>query len=221
MNPQFVLVPWWFFWTPKNYWMFRENFRHILFLLWPSNKVRKKMSALWDQISELLDIWPGSRTLTFICLHPSTFRSFHSYRSSYCLQLSFVMYIMPDTLWSCQSFERDTPLTDRWMFLCFVVRTFGQLQLHDNPTGPKTADSERTFFTFLQQECSVFWLVFQGSGDISVHHILVAGKHLWRRKDSPIGVFWRAKNAWRFCAKIIVMMHHALTHGTQWICWCM
>lgn len=178
------------------------------------------MSAVWDQITELLDIWPGSRTLTFICLHPSTFRNFHSYRSSYCLQLSFVMYIMPDTLWSCQSVERDTPLTDRWMFLCFVVKTSVNYSGLITPRGRKrltvsirSSHSCNRNVPFLTCFSRIWW-----------HHraSYPGGRQTPLETQRLLHrVFWSAKNAGNFCAKGIVMMHHALTHGTQWICWCM
>lgn len=82
------------------------------------------------------------------------------------------------------SFERDTQLSDRWMFFCFVLQTLVcSYSFPDNPTG--LADSQRSshscsrnvhFFFF------PFFVFLGGSGDISMHHILATDKQTWRRE---------------------------------------
>lgn len=110
---------------------------------------------------------------------------------------------------------------------CFsVFQEFGQLQLPDNPTGPKTAESEHS-----SRSCSrnvqYLWLVFQRSGDITVHHILMIEKRLWRYKDSSAGfcfLFEVQKMQEALCkghcddASCLSTMSLLIYIGCNWIC---
>lgn len=125
------------------------------------------------------------------------------------------MYITPDpdTLWPCRPFERDTPVTDGWMFFCFVVQTLvSPYSCLITPRGPKN-DWQWAFLTFLLQECSLLRL--QGIW-WHQHASYPGGRH----KVSSWGVFWSPKKAGSFRAKVTVMIHRAPTHF-EWTCWCM
>lgn len=140
----------------------------------------------------------------------STFRNSHSNRSSYCSYVSFVMYITTDSLWSSSAKKKKRRhATVRWIdtspfsFSCVACQDFGHLQRADNPHGAaNTTDGERA-----SHSCSrnvhfcLFFLFFRGSGDIIMHHILVADKQLWRRRAPATGsssfFFLKCKNAGR------------------------
>lgn len=97
-------------------------------------------------------------------------------------------------------------------------KDFGQfLQLPDNPHGARKRLTASVPHIPVAGTFS-FRTLF--SGDIIMHHILVADKQLWRHKNFSLGVFWSPKNAGSFWAKVVVMMHRTLTHF-EWTCWCM
>lgn len=69
------------------------------------------------------------------------------------------------------------------------------------------ADSERSSHS-CRWNVQLSRFVVRGSGDIIMHHILVADKQVLRRTGSLHGGFLKSpKNAGSFCAEVIAMMH--------------
>lgn len=106
------------------------------------------------------------------------------------------------------SFEGDMLLSDRWMFFCFAVKTL--VNSYSCLITQQGQQRRRAFFTFLQEECSVFSLCF--FGDLVTSSCIISWWQTNSSGDSSTGVFWSPKNAGSVWAKVTVMMHRAWTH---------
>lgn len=101
-------------------------------------------------------------------------------------------------------FERDTPVTDRWMFFCCLVKTLvNSSSCLITPQGRKRLTESVPHIPaagmFSVWTLGVWWH----------HHASYPGGS---NKVSCLGGFWSPKNANSFWAKVTVMMHRSVTH---------
>lgn len=128
----------------KNYLRFREP---VCFDILHHQSNAKQA---W-QITELLDIWLGSKlSLSSAFTRPHLGGFIPTDPPIVCnCRLSCTSHLTPDTPWPRRPFERDTLLSDRWMFFCCGVKTLvSSYSCLITPTGPENG-WQRAFLTFL------------------------------------------------------------------------